>query len=91
MKVGNIDVKYILINKNTGENHLCKKTTIDGFDLYYYVGTSKLKINVEWYVANFGSSPFSGPVIATNNPKIGAQVLNGNNKSSKEIEVIYYE
>ena len=85
-------MKYNLINKNTGEKHLCEKTTIDGFDFYYYVGVNELKINVEWYIANFGFSSINGkPVIATNKPKLGPQVLNGSKKSSKGIEVLYYE
>lgn len=28
-------MKYKLINKSTGEEHLCDKVTIDGFDYYY--------------------------------------------------------
>jgi len=33
-------MKYRLINKQTGEEHLCDKVTIDGFD--YYVSDDKI-------------------------------------------------
>ena len=36
-------MKYKLINKTTGEEHICEKVTIDGFD--YYVSDEKRNIN----------------------------------------------
>jgi len=33
-------MKYKLINKQTGEEHLCNKVTIDGFN--YYVSDEKV-------------------------------------------------
>lgn len=36
-------MKYKLINKQTGEEHLCDKVTIDGFD--YYVRSEDKKVN----------------------------------------------
>lgn len=75
-------MKYKLINKQTGETHLCEKVIIDGFD--YYV--SDENINVGDYYLTFTNKTVMGnvrkcedssynfthckKVIATNNPNI---------------------
>ena len=73
-------MKYKLINKQTNEEHLCDKVTIDGFD--YYVSDEKLipncyvfdpirnRITVIYLVSKKGENFGAKKVIATNNPNI---------------------
>ena len=73
-------MKYKLINKQTNEEHLCDKVTIDGFD--YYVSDEKLipncyvfdpirnRITVIYLVSKKGENFGAKKVIATNNPSI---------------------
>ena len=76
--------KYKLINKQTGEEHLCDKVTIDGFDYYMNTETS-LSNNGDWYLGypNYnslskwemvgmheGKQVWINKVIATNNSNI---------------------
>ena len=71
-------MKYKLINKQTGEEHICDKVTIDGMD--YYVSNHFLRINDYgyWEDAAIISQindltavlPETKKVIATNNPNI---------------------
>ena len=68
--------KYKLINKQTGEEHLCDKVTIDGFD--YYVSDEKILTGDYKYhhVTGLRKALVDGnytnqkKVIATNNPNI---------------------
>lgn len=75
--------KYKLINKQTGEEHLCDKVTIDGFDYYVsdidvildssspFVYTKKDSIyKFEVIEAILDISDYPKIVIATNNPNI---------------------
>lgn len=74
--------KYKLINKQTGEEHLCNKITIGGFD--YYVNDNNIN-DREWYYSHEDSDIYQASVsqvfydgfegkvqkvIATNNPNI---------------------
>lgn len=71
-------MKYNLINKQTGEEHLCDKVTIDGFD--YYV-SDKCNDLGGWHidkefeilsnVSRFNVVTEMREVIATTNPNIG--------------------
>ena len=69
--------KYKLINKATGEEHICEKVVIDGWD--YYVSDETVG-NYCWYINTYTNKLYhsstlkpnenSKKVIATNNPSI---------------------
>ena len=68
-------MKYKLINKQTNEEHLCDKVTIDGFDYYvsdtaigYRYGISKLYEVVEIKI-NYDATLYKG-IICSTNPNI---------------------
>lgn len=71
-------MKYKLINKTTGEEHICEKVTIDEFD--YYVNDETFG-NYHWYINTFLNKLYhsstlkpnedSKRVISTNNPSVG--------------------
>ena len=92
-------MKYRLINKQTKEEHLCDKVTIDGFDYYvsddFKVGDKvKLKsdINVGQVVDDLNkdwSSYWFNP-IATNNPNIDIpKVVDEVRRFAEEFSRIY--
>jgi len=71
-------MKYKLINKTTGEEHICSKVVVDGFD--YYASDDKIIVNDWYYTKAIGSIyqaicfPLSltdaKKLITTNNPNI---------------------
>lgn len=75
-------MKYKLINKQTGEEHICKKVVIDGWDYYISGNEGQLgDVVIELYVdgtigleqidtLNDIDSSVQKKVIATNNPNI---------------------
>jgi hypothetical protein len=77
-------MKYKLINKTTGEEHICEKIVVDGWD-YYVSDEATLSNNGDWYLGhpNYdtlfkwgmfgmheGKQAWINKVIATNNPII---------------------
>lgn len=85
-------MKYKLINRASGEQHLCDKVTIDGFD--YYVSDQKIHFGYVWNTileqieTMFKEKTFHDDlkgVIATTNPNIDIP------KVVDEVEILAYE
>ena len=65
--------KYKLINKTTGEEHICEKVVIDGWD--YYVSDDKVQVGATIGLEQIDTLNdidllLQKKVIATNNPSI---------------------
>ena len=86
-------MKYLLINQETGEQTLCDKVTIDGFDYYAYACHGEIRLNdpvTDKYRVWFWGDNFSllgtQKVIATNNPNIDIpKVVDEVEKMSKSL------
>ena len=90
-------MKYKLINKQTNEEHLCDKVTIDGFDYYVSDEEEQVVLDKNYYehdnhipIYSFTKDTlpkeyYLPEVIATNNPNIDIpKVVNKVEKLAKE-------
>jgi hypothetical protein len=68
-------MKYLLINQKTGEETLCDKVTVDGFEYYACRGETRLNDPITdkyrvWFWEDNCSLLGTQKVIATNNPNV---------------------